>query len=153
VRVADRREVAFNLTLVGLPGDTSELYIDAGGLMRREQPGSRLYEAAVQDVRNMERTILEVLEDRRRTPRNDVATVIARIKVDGAPAPFELLHNLLETVVSGGVSTTVPLIAHALLWLPAEPSVVWLPVTFTPGALVGATRPTGGPALPDRVVI
>jgi len=114
--------MAINLTLVGLPGDTSELYIDAAGLLRREQPGSQLYEAALQEVRNMERTILGVLEDRRRAPRNDVATVVAHIEVDGEPAPFDLLHNLLETLVSGGVSTTVSLIAHALQWLPTQPT-------------------------------
>jgi cytochrome P450 len=48
--------------------------------------------------------------------------VIAHIEVDGELAPFDLLHNILETVVSGGVSTTVSLIAHALLWLPEDPA-------------------------------
>lgn len=113
-----------NLALVGMPNQGSEIraQMDAQGVIVRAKPGSPEYIAAQEAIESLARVTVGLLADRRQNPRQDVATAIVNLKIDGEAPGDDLLVHLIQDVISGGNGTTSSLIAHSLLWLGEHPA-------------------------------
>ena len=61
--------------------------------------------------------LLEIREN----PRPGLVDVMARLKIDGEPAPDAELLGMLGLIIGGGFDTTTALTAHALEWLAENP--------------------------------
>ncbi|MET0781230.1 MAG: cytochrome P450, partial [Microbacterium sp.] len=123
--VVRRLTATVNLALVGLTAGAGEIdrFITAPGIVARERPDSPAYRDAVAATEEMARSMLEIIDDRRRAPRDDVATVCAHLTLDedDPEANDRLLVRLLQNLVAGGNTTTTSLIGHALFWLSEHP--------------------------------
>lgn len=79
---------------------------------------------AIKDViEDFEAYFASISEDRRRNPRDDVATVIANAKIDGEPIPEHEANGYYIIVASAGHDTTSASTAgglHALMTNPAQ---------------------------------
>ena len=61
------------------------------------------------------------LAEIRETPRPGLIDALARLRVDGEPAPDHELLGMLMLLIGGGFDTTTALTAHALEWLSQNP--------------------------------
>jgi cytochrome P450 len=75
-------------------------------------------------VREMEEYMTEVLEQRRRAPRDDMVSQLLAAQVDGASLTAEELMSFMFLLLAAGLETTVHLLNHTALQLAARPAVL-----------------------------
>jgi len=63
----------------------------------------------------------DLLDLRRKDPRDDVTTKLANATIDGEPLGQQAAINMLIALVTGGFDTTVTLACHSLIWLEDQP--------------------------------
>lgn len=95
------------LNMLGLPASywhqTSDVFHRMAGHMADEQEMSHAVDVQLPELKAM--FVRECL-DRRENPRDDVATAIAQLQVDGRLLDDEELYLIVYNLVSGGVDTT-----------------------------------------------
>lgn len=67
---------------------------------------------------------MEIMNERRKSPRNDVVTSLVEAKVDGRKLSDEEICGLLCLLVSAGYITTVHMLSHAVILLSRQPDVL-----------------------------
>lgn len=72
-------------------------------------------------LKQIERNLLALIQERRREPRLDIASALATGKIDGEPLSDELACGMLVTVVTGGFDTATAMMANSLEWLETNP--------------------------------
>jgi cytochrome P450 len=72
----------------------------------------------------MQQYLGEVLEDRRRSPREDMVSELLAARVDGEALTGEELMGFLFLLLVAGLETTVHLLAHSALVLSERPDVL-----------------------------
>ncbi|WP_309895905.1 cytochrome P450 [Archangium sp.] len=77
-----------------------------------------------QSLEEMEHHMKKVLEDRRRQPREDMVSELLRAQVDGERLTEEELVGFLVLLLSGGLETTMHLLAQAARVFIGEPQVL-----------------------------
>lgn len=63
----------------------------------------------------------EVIEERRREPRLDIASALATASIDGKAMSSDVAAGMLLTIVTGGFDTATAMFAHSLKWLAENP--------------------------------
>jgi len=117
-----------NLALVGLvelaaTAEQVDRFVTAPGIVAREKAGSPAYLEAIAATEEMDDVVRQLIRDRRRAPRDDVATVVAHIELEGDDETVEATRvRLIQNLVAGGNATTTSLIAHGLMWLSEHPA-------------------------------
>ncbi len=119
--VANPVPAIFTLALVGLPVDEWERYAAPLHELVFTAPGSPEKQAARAAVGELREAIRLAVVDRRREPRDDLASAVAHAEIGGAPISEADSVNVLFAVVSGGVDTTTALLANAFVWLHRHP--------------------------------
>lgn len=109
------------LGLLGVPLRDWEIYCEpahASVYTPAESPEYRkVTELAVASAMEMMRHVAEIRE----TPRPGLIDALARIRIDGEPAPDIDILGMLMLLIGGGFDTTTALTAHALEWLSQHP--------------------------------
>jgi cytochrome P450 len=116
------------MTLIGVPREdeplmlklTQELFGATDPDMRR--PGTE--QELVQTLLDFNAYFERLTEDRRRAPRDDLATVIATAEVDGEPLPAFERNSYYVIVATAGHDTTSSSIAGGLLALIEHPDAM-----------------------------
>jgi len=72
---------------------------------------------------DMREAAQEVLEDRRRQPRDDLMSIWAHAALDGRPLDFDTVFWELGLMIPGGVDTTRTTISHTLILLAERPDL------------------------------
>ncbi len=119
--VANPVPAMVTLGLVGLPVDEWERYAGPLHTLVHTAPGSPEKIAARAAVAELREALRLAVVDRRRAPRDDLATAVADARIGGAPIPEADAVNVLFSLVSGGVDTTTALLANAFVWLHRNP--------------------------------
>ncbi|MCK9541405.1 MAG: cytochrome P450, partial [Novosphingobium sp.] len=70
-----------------------------------------------EEIRFVQGKLIELLHDRRATPRQDVISAIANRVVDGKPIGDEVGLGMLNAFIFGGFDTATTALANALIWL------------------------------------
>lgn len=109
------------LGLLGVPLKDWQVYCEpahASVYTPAESPEYReVTERAVASAMEMMRHVAEIRE----TPRPGLIDALARIRIDGEPAPDIDILGMLMLLIGGGFDTTTALTAHALEWLSQHP--------------------------------
>ena len=109
------------LGLLGVPLEDWQIYCEpahASVYTPAESPEYReVTELAVASAMEMMRHVAEIRE----TPRPGLIDALARIRIDGEPAPDIDILGMLMLLIGGGFDTTTALTAHALEWLSQHP--------------------------------
>jgi cytochrome P450 len=82
---------------------------------------SREFAQAVADVAWVTSRVAEEVDSRRRAPRDDALSLIARRDLDGRPITKPEAEAVVMLVIGGGVDTTTALISAALIYLAGNP--------------------------------
>ncbi|MDG2005068.1 MAG: cytochrome P450, partial [Novosphingobium sp.] len=69
------------------------------------------------DTDRVHSMLLELVRERRRHPRPDIASALVQGRVQGEGLPDEEALSMLSALVLGGFDTTASLITSALIWL------------------------------------
>jgi cytochrome P450 len=120
--VANPVPAMVTLGLVGLPVEEWERYAGPLHTLVYTAPGSPEKLAAREAVGELREALRLAVVDRRRDPRDDLATAVAHADIGGAPISEADAVNVLFSLVSGGVDTTTALLANAFVWLHHNPA-------------------------------
>ena len=67
--------------------------------------------------------MLEIAEERRRAPRDDIISELVNLEIDGRPLGIYELGGALSILLSGGTETTTAALGSALVYLGRNPDV------------------------------
>lgn len=102
--------------LLGLEPDLQdEVYARFLAMFERESGNPTIPDAALAATREVRATLHEQLEDRLRTPREDLLTAIAHGEVDGRPLTEQERVGMGTLIVGAGISTTKNLLS-SIFW-------------------------------------
>jgi cytochrome P450 len=111
------------LAFVGLPPDDWERFADPLHASAWAPPGTPEKLAAIAAIGELAGVLGDVVDDRRRHPRDDLATAVATASIGGALIERARAVDVLQLVVAGGVDTTTALLANTFVWLSVHPDV------------------------------
>lgn len=102
---------------MGLPRDAVDIVIDG---VRPPVAGDDPTGSSGHDGRR--RLFADLVEERRREPRDDVASYLVAARVDGAPIPDDEITTICATLLGASLGTTAAVIGHGLAYLAAHPA-------------------------------
>lgn len=109
------------LALMGVPLKKWQLYCEpahANVYTPADSPDApRVLEQTMAMGADLFNHLLEIREH----PRPGIVDALARLRIDGEPAPDAELLGMLGLIIGGGFDTTTALTAHALEWLGENP--------------------------------
>jgi len=109
------------LALMGVPLKKWQLYCEpahANVYTPADSPDApRVLEQTMAMGADLFNHLLEIREN----PRPGIVDALARLRIDGEPAPDAELLGMLGLIIGGGFDTTTALTAHALEWLGENP--------------------------------
>jgi cholest-4-en-3-one 26-monooxygenase len=110
-------------TMVGIPtGDAHMLWEWTNTLMPSKDPDYRTDpDAPLRASREMKSYLGELLEDHRKHPRDDLASMVLSLEKDGEPLDERELRDFLNLFLTGGNETTRHLLAHTAIALMDHP--------------------------------
>jgi cytochrome P450 len=109
--------------IMGLPLEDWHYYAEPMHEMVYTPPGTPESEAVHQKVLVMLGKLMEAVAARRTDPRDDLITKLVQAEIDGSSVDDDVLLQILNLVLVGGVDTTTSLIANGLRWLAHHPDV------------------------------
>ena len=109
------------LDLVGLDVGDWRRFAEPLHALVYAEPQSTAWSGALEQIAELRAALADTVADRRRNPRDDLATTVVQGQLDGRPVEPEEAVNVLFAVVAGGVDTTTALLANALSWLEEHP--------------------------------
>jgi cholest-4-en-3-one 26-monooxygenase len=106
-------------TMVGIPtGDAHMLWEWTNTLMPSKDPDYRTDpDAPLRASTEMKRYLGELLEDHRKHPRDDLASMVLSLEKDGEPLNERELRDYLNLFLTGGNETTRHLLTHTAIAL------------------------------------
>jgi cholest-4-en-3-one 26-monooxygenase len=109
--------------MVGIPtGDARMLWEWTNTLMPSKDPDYRTDpDAPLRASREMKSYLGELLEDHRKHPRDDLASMVLSLEKDGEPLDERELRDFLNLFLTGGNETTRHLLAHTAMALMDHP--------------------------------
>jgi cholest-4-en-3-one 26-monooxygenase len=110
-------------TMVGIPtGDARMLWEWTNTLMPSKDPDYRADpDAPLRASREIKSYLGDLLEDHRKHPRDDLASMVLSLEKDGEPLDERELRDFLHLFLTGGNETTRHLLAHAAIALMNHP--------------------------------
>jgi cytochrome P450 len=75
------------------------------------------------ELANIQQDLISLVEDRRKNPKDDLASRVSNGQIDGEPISIEVATGLLLTLTTGAFDTATSLLCHALDWLGDKPDV------------------------------
>lgn len=105
------------LEFLGIPVEHWEEYAEPMHQMIYTPPESPERDAAMAKYMRMVATLAEVIQERKRDPREDLITYLVQAKIDGHPIPDSEVLEICHLVIAGGVDTTTALVADAFDYL------------------------------------
>jgi cytochrome P450 len=92
-----------------------------GGTSSIGNPGAR--EGGLEAMRDLKAYLRPILEERRRTPGDDLVSDLVHARYEGAPLPEEEIAAIVGQLLPAGVETTERLLTSAFRLLALEPSL------------------------------
>jgi cytochrome P450 len=115
------------LRMLGLPLEDWRRYADVAHKIFYLVPGTEEHKACSEDLAWMNGQIEEALADRRKNPKDDLISVVARTNFDGEPINDNDALGTVQLLLHGGLDTTTNLLAHTFLHLSENPDTrAWL---------------------------
>jgi cytochrome P450 len=111
------------LDLLGFPADEWERYSGSFHNTAGNQPGTPDWQKGVELVQWVNQQCIQMVEDRKRHPTDDVTSRWLAYEIDGRPISTERVAMLLFHFMGGGTETTGSLTASVLKYLGEHPDV------------------------------
>jgi cholest-4-en-3-one 26-monooxygenase len=111
-------------TMVGIPAeDAGMLWEWTNTLMPSKDPDYRTDpDAPLRASREIKSYLGDLLEDHRKHPRDDLASMVLALEKEGAPLDERELRDFLHLFLTGGNETTRHLLAHTAIALASHPA-------------------------------
>lgn len=75
-------------------------------------------------ILNQQRVFLDIINERRKYPKNDMVTQLVNAEIDGAKIPDKILVDTIDVVVFSGFHTSIQTLARIVLWLSRHPDFI-----------------------------
>ena len=105
------------LNLVGIDLDEWQRWAEPHHAIQYAPFGTPEFDAAMAGLGWQRERLAELIDDRRRSPRNDLLSAVAQAEIDGSPLSLEDGAALVLTVIGGGVDTTTSVVANSVIYL------------------------------------
>ncbi|MBO0854024.1 MAG: cytochrome P450 [Nocardia sp.] len=109
------------LAMLGIPLRTWQVYCEPAHASVYTPPGSPERTKVDKQNEEMGLALWANLMEVRENPRPGIIDALARLEIDGEPAPDIEILGMLALLIGGGFDTTTALTAHSLEWLSAHP--------------------------------
>jgi cholest-4-en-3-one 26-monooxygenase len=111
-------------TMVGIPTEDARMLWEwTNTLMPSKDPDYRTNpDAPLRASREIKSYLGELLEDHRKHPRDDLASMVLALEKEGAPLDERELRDFLHLFLTGGNETTRHLLAHTAIALTSHPA-------------------------------
>ena len=91
------------------------------GPVRPEDNAVKVLEAAIM---NQQRVFLEIINERRKKPKDDMVTQLVNAEIDGEKIPDKILVDTIDVVVFSGFHTSIQTLGRIILWLSRHPDYI-----------------------------
>jgi len=108
------------LTLVGIPAEDWRDYM--GASLNAFLPADHPDYPSMQRLR-IGQHIAELMEERRKEPRDDIISALVHAEIGGQSLPFDVAKGMIQALCFGGFDTTAATSANVLHWLEDKPEV------------------------------
>jgi cytochrome P450 len=125
------------LHVLGIPVEHWREYAEPSHAQVYTPPDSPDWQTVHEGMARMRATMAEVIEARKRQPRNDLISYVINFQIDGKPIPDYRLIEICGLIIAGGVDTTTSLLANAFEYLernPDERRLLTNDLSLIPGA-------------------
>jgi len=112
------------MKMVGLPLESWSWYAEMFHAVSAHRPGTPAFDDAQKYLGSMMKQLLEIAEERRSTPQDDIISRLVEMQGDdGQPLRDADLIGILWNLIGGGLDTTTSLTSLALRHLSAHPDL------------------------------
>jgi cytochrome P450 len=109
-------------TMLGIPEEDRDTVREWSNAVLHREAGSPLpTEHGMECMAKMHRYVQGLLEERRRRPRDDMASLLLEAEVDGCRLSDAEIRSFVQLLATAGNETVTKLLASALYWLDRAP--------------------------------